>query len=316
MKLNYLGYYLYNNETGEKTLCDIRPFLKAFCRVSSSEYKNTFHHHGDNVYLMYNTNNVFVFIITKDNDLIRKVNSSDLTESEIMDLLDENEHIGFASYVVLGDANLGFGMTLLSPRVDVFAGFINQILMSLGVYTWTFRLQAFVESATKADAMQMNFYSKATIELETQNTLCSDLLTLLTGQVVDTAQVEGLEIIIKPKARRDISNVVKRTLENIPDDGVKKLVLRAKEDVGSMLTDIYIVGSGGLSESVTVNNSVEFPIAIQRKFTANAKLTEKTNEFKAHEDFRQSTPDFINGFSNDDTWSTFVLGLSGNTQQS
>lgn len=310
MKLNYLGYYLFNSDTGERVLFDIRRFLKSFCRVKDVNFKNSFHHSGDNLYLMYQSGDVFVFIITRNNDLIRRVNSADLTESEIMSLLSADEHIGFASYVILGESNLGFGTTLLSPKVDVFASYVNQIFYSVGITNWHFRLHSFANTATKAEAMQLDFVSKATIDLEKNNSVVEHLLNVLAGKVTDTVDIAGLQIIIKPKPKKDIGSVVKDVLENIPDEGVKKMVLRAKDEVGSLLTDIYLVGNGGLSDNVRIRNSAEIPVSIRKKYSTNNKLALKTQEFVEHEDFSQNHPDSIASFSDDDSWTVALQNLS------
>ncbi len=132
MKVNYFGYYIIKEPTGEKYLTSISGLLKSFCKYDNSELKNKFSYEDENLYLLHHVGDTFLFMQTRNNELIKKINTQNISLGEIHSLLSENEKIGFASYVLLKDDYFGYGSTLLAPKVDVFIGYINELLRRIG----------------------------------------------------------------------------------------------------------------------------------------------------------------------------------------
>lgn len=72
MKLSYFGYSIERCTDGRHFLMDIKPFLQAFCAYDNTQFKNSFEHTGERVYLLRKTSAAFMFLITRDNDIIKK----------------------------------------------------------------------------------------------------------------------------------------------------------------------------------------------------------------------------------------------------
>ena len=60
-----VGYYLNNSDDNKKVLCDLRPFLKAFCCYENAEFKNNFSYHDERLYLLRQSGDIFLFLVTR-----------------------------------------------------------------------------------------------------------------------------------------------------------------------------------------------------------------------------------------------------------
>jgi hypothetical protein len=109
MRANYFGYYLIDRQRDRNILFDIRQFLTAFCNFNLPEYKNQFNHNQENLYLFNLTRNLFILIMTRSNEIIKKINRDRLELREIYDLLDKGDQLGFVSY------NIVFCTTFIPP---------------------------------------------------------------------------------------------------------------------------------------------------------------------------------------------------------
>ena len=133
MKVNYFGYYLKNTASGKSVIFDLRKFLKEYCKMDAPKFKNNFSHNEGKLYLLHVVSDTYLFLMTRSNELIRKVNTNDITVGEIKNLLEQDEQLGFASYILFKENVFGFGSTLLAPKIDVFTKYINELLEALGI---------------------------------------------------------------------------------------------------------------------------------------------------------------------------------------
>ncbi len=309
MKINYFGYCFTHEATSRRVLLDIRPFLKAFCRLDAVQFKNNFRYQDENLYLIRQTDDVYLFLTTRSNELIRKINTENITIGEINALLGDAEAIGFASYIIIKEHFIGFGATQLAPKVDVFSLFMNNLLESLGIVDWKFLPQAFMKSATKEEAMNMPFIGKTTIEISRENSFFQDILHTVSVDPSDTFDLESFEITIKPRSRRNIKTTVNKFLDRIPDAGMQKLIVKAKEEGMSQLLDLYLVGSGAICDYVDKKQEPRIIANMQSKIESNRYLREKVEDYTSDENFSQIDIDVIIRFNSDNTWTTFIRNL-------
>lgn len=309
MKVNYFGYCLRNSNTEQKVLFDIRRFLKAYCRFDNIEFKNRFRHTDEHVYLLHHVDDVFMFIITRSNEIVRKINTNDLSIGEIHSLLEQDEQLGFASYVIVKDNSFGFGSTMLAPKFDVFCSYVNNILEALGIVDWVFNPEALLYRATKAEALQMSFIGKTTIELSKENSFVQDMLATISADTQSTIDLEGIEITIKPKPRKNIKDTVEKFLDNIPDAGVYKMIMKAKDDAASCMTDLYLVGNGAISDSVDKSREARVAAIMDNKMRDNQFLSQKINEYTSNEDFEENPISVVVRYHDDIAWSDFISNL-------
>lgn len=306
MKVNYFGYSLKNTVSGKNILFDLKLFLKEFCKLDFPKFKNGFSHNDEKLYLLHTVGDSYLFLMTRSNELIRKVNTNDITVSEIKNLLDQNEQLGFASYLLFKENVFGFASTLLAPKVDIFTKYINDLLEALGITEWTFVPQALLYQATKEEALKFEYIGRTTIELSKENSFIKDILATINADSSDTIDLDGIEIIIKPKVRKNIKNTVDKFLNKIPDDGVEKMIMKARSEGVSQMTDLYIVGRGAISDSIDKSKEPKIPDLLEEKFQKNKYLKVKIKEFTNNEDFEKDTPSSILRFNNASAWSDFI----------
>jgi hypothetical protein len=309
MKINYFGYCFKSPNNDRKVLFDMRNFLRAYSRLKNPDFKNTFMHQDEHVYLLHHTADIYLFIITRSNELIRKVNTEDLTVGEIHSLLADNEQLGFASYVIVKENCFGFGSTLLAPKVDIFSHYLNSLLECLGIVDWRFVPQALLYQATKAEALEMSFIGKTTIELSKNNSFVQDILAAISADTTDTIDLEGIEIIIKPKIRKNIKETVNKFLDHIPDDGVQKMIMKAKGEGLSQMTDLYLVGRGAISDSIDRSKNSKISINMEDKLVNNRFLTQKITEYIGDEEFEENSLNAIVRYHDANAWATFISNI-------
>jgi len=302
MKVNYFGYCIRNHITGQKVLFDLRAFLKSYCRNADSEFKNIFSHSEEHVYLIHHLDDTFLFLITRSNELIKKVNTNNISVGEINSLLEQDEQLGFASYLHLKEDCFGFASTLLAPKVDVFTAYINDLFESIGVPDWGFLPQALLYQATKEEALSLPHVGRTTIELSKDNSFSQDILAFVSANTADIIELDGIDIIIKPKTRKNIKSAVSKFLLHIPDEGVERMIVKAKNEGASQMMDLYLVGRGAISDSVDKSKETRIPVLLEEKMKKNKFLQDKLTEYRADETFEKNSIDPIVRFSNASAW--------------
>jgi hypothetical protein len=173
-------------------------------------------------YLLHHIGDTFLFLITRSNELIRRINTSDLSIGDIHSLLEQDEQLGFASYIMFKENYFSFGSTLLAPKIDIFCSYLNNLFSKIGIDEWMLLPQALLYQATKDEVLNLTYIGKTTIELSKQNSFFKDLLASVSVDTTDALDLEGIEIIIKPKTRKNIKPVVTKFLNTIPDEGIEK----------------------------------------------------------------------------------------------
>lgn len=309
MKVSYYGYCLKNEETNEKMRLDLSSLLKNYCGLDNVEFKNTFTHQDEHLYLMYENSNVFLFLITRSSELIRTINTSNLSVAEVKDLLASGEALGFASYILIKENCFGFGSTLMAPKANLFIKYVDDLLCRLKVDGWRFSVEAILHQATRADALLMPFIGKATISIEKDNKVAQAFIGSLGLSPEETTDIDGFEIEIRPKTRKNIREAVSKLINVAEDDGVKRMTIRAKEELDSHLTDYYLVGKGHISDSLDKSNPIKIVGLLNEKYDNNRNLHAKLLEYVNRESLHKADFDAFVRLSDDATWANFVVGI-------
>lgn len=307
MKLNYFGYCLTNIEDGRTVTVDLRPLLTAFAAHASVDIKNSFRRDGETLYLLHNVGDVFLFVITRSNEILRRVNRTDASVADINDLLQQNEHLGFASYILMNSDFFSFGSTLLAPKFNVFTHFVNDLLTLLGLHMWQFVPQAIVHTSTKESIVSMDFIGKTKIEVSRENNLFQDLIALATGDASTVNDVDSFEITIKPRSRHNIKETVAPLLSRIDTQGLDKVITSAKMDAHDRLTELYLNQSGAVTDLIDAKRWPEIPGKMTEKANNNTLLTQRLNEYRTNGQFSQESIERIDLFSLAESWANFVL---------
>lgn len=301
MKLSYYTYLLRKHSTGERYLCDLRPFLSAFVGLENVDFKNRFSHAGEHVYLARVHGDLHVFIATRSNEIIKKIKSSDLSISEISDLLQRDEHLGFASYVYFSNKFVGYASTIMAPKAMAFSNFLNSVLDGLQVHDYRFDMQAILQDTSVEDALKLPFIGRSSIQVSKDSGFFDDLRAQFGGTVEDFEGVDSFEIVIKPKPRKNIEKAVKKAIRNVNPIGLEKFICNAKEDLHDQLTEHYLVGNGMLSDLISKGTEIEIYNAIKVK-VSNPVLVEKLRELEQNEGIAKEVPGIFSDLSVTSAW--------------
>jgi len=311
VKLNYFGYLVESHANEEQFIFDINPLLRAFCDLDAPEFKGSFHYGGENLYLIRIRQNVYLYLMSKSQEIVKRIKETDLTVTSIRDLLEEHEKLGFASYVVIGDGYLGVASTVLAPKALSFGKFINDIFEVVGLRDYTFVMRPLMHEATAADVVELPIHGKAVIEINSENGLFQDLRDLLRGDVEDFSNVGTIEIAFKPRSRRSIDSAVRKIIENLPEEGVERFMVRAKENAADHLSDIFITGQGAISDMVKKGSDQEVSESISLAVQNNELLREKVDEHLNDENTQQITPEAIRAYFAAPAWAAAVARVLG-----
>ncbi len=308
MKVTYFGYYLLNADNEQKFLFDMRSFLKIFCKVDNPEFKNKFMKKDEHIYLVHLKGDIFLFLMTRNKELIKKINPADISISEF---LSQKEQVSFASYLLVKEDYFGIASTVLAPKVNVFAEYIDDLFKKIGIEIWRFKARAILHQATKDEAFIFNsIIGKTSIEISKENSFFQDLLNVISVNTEDCHDLKSIEITIKPKRGKNIKEVSGKLLDKISDEGVEKMILKCKDEVSSQLLDIYLVGKGAVSNHIDKSQEDEIPALLENKATGNQILIDKLKEYRSDESFKKDTPDDIVRFNDVATWSNLSLSVS------
>src|SRR5436305_712880 len=101
MKVTYFNYYLEDHHSPlERIICDLRQQVFRFCAYDNREFRISFQYKdGESIFVFWVAENTYLFIITKNNEIIKTINSSDVSHGNLYDRFQANESLGFASYL-------------------------------------------------------------------------------------------------------------------------------------------------------------------------------------------------------------------------
>lgn len=308
MKLNYFGYSIEHEDSGKKHLTDIRPFLSCFCLYRNMDYKNKFTHNNEQVFLMDLNENLYLFLSTRENDIIKSINSTDHSITDIYTQLRNDQKLGFASYIYVESSSFGYAATQMSPKNTAFVLFINNIFDSLSL-AYNFVALPLLQKSSRLEAMSMPFIGRSVIQVNKENSFFHDIQNIVKGKAEEFSDVDSFEIIIKPRSRKNIEAAAKKVIAAVPDQGLNKMIISAKEEVKDVLVDFYLVGQGILSDNISKKNELELRAEIIERFTSNELLVTKVKEHEGDEAISKDKLEVLFNFNNDSSWSIAIYGL-------
>lgn len=309
MKVSYYGYSVKRHSDDERFLFDIRPFIRAFVDLNNVDFKNQFSHAEENVYLLRVRGDLYLYLMTRSNEIIKKIRSTDHLVSEISDMLTRDERLGFASYVYFDRSFLGFASTIMAPKAMSFSNFINNAIEAIGINDYKFVVHPLMQETSFEDALVMPFMGRSSVQVSKENDFFKDLRNLFQGTAEEFEDVDSFEITIKPRRRQNIEAAVKKIINTIPKDGLDKFICRAKEDLGDHLIDLYLVGQGIMSDLVARGTDFEIYQGIAEKVEANELLAEKVRGHEEDEAFTTDEPTPFSCLHDTDAWTGRISDL-------
>ncbi|WP_183001589.1 hypothetical protein [Pseudomonas sp. UME65] len=308
MRISYYGYYLSHKLHYGKHLFDLSKFILSFAECQDPTLKGSFKHNSESIYLQRLAGNVCVLAMTRDAETFKKIDTSSMSIGEFKQFLGQDEKVGFASYLIIKNNFFGFASSSLSPKFDTFCEMINTLLTYTNNGSWSFCIHPLIHQATRDEAVKMNFIGKTTIEVKKENSLAQNILNVISAGG-DIDDLDSLEITLKPIKGRSIKPVVQRLVSATSDQGVEKLVMKAKNDAKSAMLDLYVVGRGVISDDLGSYEESVISEIMETKIRENAKLKEQLEAFT--EDGQTDKADFSRflHFNNVSSWSDLACEL-------
>lgn len=281
--------------------------MKNFCKLDNPEFKNGFIKNEENLYLIHQNGDVFLFLITRNRELIKKINQTDIS---ISSFLSQDEQVSFASYLVIKEGYFGIASTVLAPKVSVFTEYLDDIFKKIGVSNLDFKTKAILHQATKEEVFKFNRIGKTSIEISKENSLVKDFLNLISANTEDCIDIKGMEITIKPNRGKNIKEVSRKFLDRVSDEGVRKMILKCEDEVSSQMLDVYLVGKGAILDFIDKSKENEIPTLLENKAAGNKNLIDKIEEYRSDESFKKDVPIDIQRFDDFNTWTSSALPIS------
>lgn len=288
MRATYHVYHLKDTDNGTRYILDIKNIINAAVNENIA-FRNGFMIGNDHLYLfcedINNAPDTFFFLITRDNELVKTINNQNLSLEDIRNKISTNEKIGMGSFVhVYNDGNkncVAFAAQILSPKITQFWDYINEYLRKIGCpENYQIIGSPLAAKSNFHELMNMDFIGKTAIQINRHHSKFSAIKEFL-GSEEDFDEVEGIEVIIKPKRNKNIKSIVAGTNDLLEGGNVDKFTARAKGEAYATLTDLYIIGNGGLFDDLNVKHKSVNKVrdAIGTKIRDNQKLHQILREY-------------------------------------
>jgi hypothetical protein len=279
MKVTYYTYYLAKeNGIGQvvsKHHFDLKAFLTSFVGCNAPEFKRGFEIGDEHLYLFRVNACTFMFVMTKNHEIIKTIDSQSINVGDVYNRLQQHEELGFASYIYAADYFYGIGSTFQGPKNTLWTDFVNQILQAVGLRHYGFVSTALPTKASKAQVLRMPFVGRTNIEVDTSNSIGAQIAGMF-GQNVN--ELDGFEVILKPKRAKSIKPMVAGALESMGETGIRKCVVKAKATIEDQLRDFYIIGQGYVCDEIDSREEHEICQKLAQKVQNNRELQAKISD--------------------------------------
>ncbi|MCX8729626.1 hypothetical protein A9G09_11970 [Gilliamella sp. wkB292] len=260
MKISYYKVYEQkeNSDEDKKEKIDIN-----FKDIVDNIIKNQ--HAYSSEFIAKILKDVYVFVKINSTDLIKKINTQDLSVTEIQSILDKDESIGFSSYFIIKNNIIGYGPTLLSAKINRFYSYINSSYMDASNGHIIF--EPICKNVTAETAMKLEFIGKTTIKVEAKS---SGVLGFFGISGVNEELLDCLEITIKPKRGKNIKKLTQYLIENKMNE-IEKMKFMAKEEMADHAVELYL-DENILCDHVDHKVSSEIPFAMESRYQNSKKI--------------------------------------------
>ncbi|MGG2141210.1 protein rexA [Symbiopectobacterium sp. RP] len=260
MKIGFYAFYSQKNKSKDKSGIKMLDFL-----LHQATHSNSLSHGADYLYLHNIDNKTFLFTKTNDNSLIQKINRSSASIEDIKKSLADDESLGFPAFVFVDEDVIGFARTVYGPTTTDLIDFLHgkNIAIEDGSKV---QLEPLMKSTTKKDVMTMSFIGRTTVKIESNTTIFVDIMRALGAKDIEDELFDSIEVIIKPKHRRDIKSAT-RDIVNNPNPPYSEISMRAREEAGDILSEHYLSEKGHLSAIIEKATNAEIAEEMSYCFT-------------------------------------------------
>lgn len=286
MKLSYYGYAIHDIGEDRYHLFDIRPFLSCFAQLADISFKNRFVREGENYFLLGVEQDFYLYLATRQNEVIKRINSANLDVVEINDLLNANERLGCASYVWLEKSYLAFTSTMMAPRSPSFARFVNDLFKEIGLDRYRFILYPFLECTSIETALSAPFLGRSEIKIQNNHSLFGHFANVLGADIQDFSDVDSIEVIIRPRPRSNIQRAMSKVLRLPGIEASEKIVCRGRlESLDDALIELHLAGRGHVSDELNNGSDQDILRQVREAIQRNNVLPQKVNDHEQTDAF-------------------------------
>lgn len=290
----YFRYYIKSVDEDKRYLFDINKMLQNFCTKNNTKYKELFKYNGEYYYLVpikVKSNNIqydkfYFFISTKNNDIGKVIEeSTNINISDIEEKLNNNQSLGFASYIMVQESYIAFCSTFISPKSSSFDIFMNNLFKLLKINEkFQFIMESFPIEILAEDALKFTSIGRTAIKVKAKSSFIRKLFTSIIPPE-EMNYLDEFEIVAKPKKKQNITKFSKNLIELMcdeADDVQKKVQVRAKNTLGESMQEYIIFTSSKIKDIIVSENDEDRCIQMMEAANNNKLLQQdiKENEKK------------------------------------
>lgn len=313
MKLGYYSYCI-KNRSDQLYQTSIKQLLTNFCSITDKDFTKSFEYAGDKIFLIRVNPNIFLFALTRDDELIKAINQSSLQVDDIYARLNDDEKLGFGSYIYIDNRCFyGLASTMKGPKNKIWNDFVNMVLARLGLNSYQFISFPIYQTATPDEVEDLEFIGNTIFELTPEHRKWKDLLKGLSDVFTpdEFNFARSITVNIKPEPRQSLQvESFKKINTQITEslDGLEKYIVKGKSDLEDNLTEFFIVQKGHLSDPIRNTAEVEIYREIQRRIEENDLLSLKLTELNNQQLYEDQDNEDIIRFNSLDTFRNTILG--------
>ncbi|EBM0566559.1 protein rexA, partial [Salmonella enterica] len=175
-----------------------------------------------------------------------------------------DETLGFPSFIYINKNTIGFCRTTYGPTIHDLIIFLTEKGLNTSEDS-KITLEPIMRSTTKEDVMKMYYIGRTTVKVEAGTGIFNGILNFLGAKEIEGELFDSLEVIIKPKYKRDIKNLTQDIVNN--DENLSDISMRAKEEAGDILTDHYLSEKGHISSEIEKSTNEDIANEMHSCFT-------------------------------------------------
>ncbi|MBK0001436.1 protein rexA [Erwinia sp. S38] len=263
-----IGFYAAYAEDGKKNKYSIDVLSFLLQKITQSQ-QISLDCNDYYLYLHLIDPKTILFTKTNDSNLIQKINRSKSSVEEIRKSLASDESLGFASFIYFDDSIIGFARSMYGPTTSDLICILSKEKMPIPASTKII-VEPLMRGTTKADVQKMHFIGRTTVKVEASSGLSEGILKLLGAKNIEGELLDSLEIVIKPKFKRNIKSLTKEIVNN-PNKQYSDVAMRAKDEAGDVLADHYLTEKGHLSATIHKATNAEIAEEIEYGFARMKK---------------------------------------------
>lgn len=305
MKITYYRYWIEHKlDRHRQSMCGL---IDSFAKVRSRKFRESFVDGSDNLFLYPIREHLYLFVITKDRELIKAISENTMAHEDIYRKLSAGERIGFGSYVYLGPDFFGIASTIHGPKAKRLGGFFTQILRAAGIDNCAFCCAPFELQTSPKDASLFSF--KGAVRMAVKRN-CGLFQSIMSWGNTDGEDVDEVVVEIRPAVRKQMKTTFDAVLHRAKERGIESMVVRAKAELEDQLLDFHVIGQGGLSSPIREKSEQDICNAILQDVQENGSLQEELSSYREDRAYETDGIQIVRDYSDVRRWLRH-LGLPG-----